>query len=66
MSHYVSMTVDPLLDAWRGAATWATESSNKKYYISRSDYSEMGSDFFREHVTTNLRVSPQAKDMDEM
>ncbi|KAL5467704.1 hypothetical protein EMCRGX_G031967 [Ephydatia muelleri] len=59
-------TVDPLLDAWRGAATWATESSNKKYYISRSDYSEMGSDFFREHVTTNLRVSPQAKDMDEM
>lgn len=59
-------TVDPLLDAWKGAAAWATEPSNRKYYISRSDYSEHGSDFFREHVTTNMHIIPQVKETDDL
>ena len=59
-------TADPLLDAWKGAAAWASEPSNSRYFISHSDYSEMGSDFFREHVAANMRVTPPVKEADDM
>ena len=60
------MIADPLLDAWRGAAVWASDPSNRRHYISRSDYSEIGSDFFKEHVAANMRVTPPVKATDDM
>lgn len=46
----VRRAADPLLDAWRGAAKWAGEQSNTKYFVSRAEFLEKGGEY--------LKVSP--------
>lgn len=44
---------DSLLDAWRGAATWARRSDWVKARVSREEYLEKGAEWFREHRLGN-------------
>jgi actin-related protein 5 len=50
----VRRAVDPLLDAWRGAAQWSKESSFKSALVTREEYQEKGSDYFKEHALGNM------------
>jgi len=38
---------DPLLDAWKGAAAWASEDGFAKQSVSREEYLEKGSDYLK-------------------
>jgi actin-related protein 5 len=44
---HVRTAQDPLLDAWRGAARWAAQSSNKQYFVTRGDFLEKGGDYLK-------------------
>jgi actin-related protein 5 len=46
----VRRAADPLLDAWRGAAKWASDKSNTQYFVSRAEFLEKGGEY--------LKVSP--------
>ena len=45
---------DPLLDAWRGAAKWASESESRSAFVSRDEWLEKGGDYIREHNLGNV------------
>jgi len=38
---------DPVLDAWRGAAKWATEARSKGAFITKAEYAEKGADYLK-------------------
>ncbi|KAL4737774.1 hypothetical protein BDV11DRAFT_171676 [Aspergillus similis] len=45
---------DPILDAWKGAAQWASGSALAKSSISREEYLEKGSEYLKEHDLGNV------------
>ncbi|KAJ9207627.1 putative chromatin remodeling complex subunit [Paecilomyces variotii] len=45
---------DPVLDAWRGAAQWASGPELAKSSISRQEYLEKGSEYIKEHDLGNM------------
>ncbi|KAL4995631.1 hypothetical protein BDV10DRAFT_127273 [Aspergillus recurvatus] len=45
---------DPILDAWKGAAQWASGSGLAKSSISREEYLEKGSEYLKEHDLGNV------------
>jgi actin-related protein 5 len=45
---------DPLLDAWRGAAGWASETGSSKSFVSRQDFLEKGGEYIK--VSTDKRT----------
>ena len=47
---------DPLLDAWKGAAQWATETDHRQHFVTRSEYQERGSEYMKEHDQGNLSI----------
>ncbi|ORY86793.1 putative chromatin remodeling complex subunit [Protomyces lactucae-debilis] len=47
---------DPLLDAWRGAAKWASGAKWKQSSVTRAEYMEMGSDYMKEHDLGNVSL----------
>ena len=50
----VSVASNPSLDAWRGAQTFARQNFDQdKYFITKSDYEELGPDILREHFCSN-------------
>ncbi|CAG8958466.1 hypothetical protein HYFRA_00009780 [Hymenoscyphus fraxineus] len=44
---------DPILDAWKGAAKWASGSKWKTAAVSREEYLEKGAEYFKEHDLGN-------------
>ncbi|KAI9719707.1 MAG: Nuclear actin-protein involved in chromatin remodeling [Chrysothrix sp. TS-e1954] len=38
---------DPILDAWKGAAKWASSDASKSAFVSRAEYMEKGSDYLK-------------------
>jgi actin-related protein 5 len=38
---------DPLLDAWKGAAKWASEDASKKYFVTKADFLEKGGEYIK-------------------
>ena len=49
---------DALLDAWRGGCSWANSVDSETAFVSRAEYEENGAEFFKEHVTSNLSITP--------
>ncbi|KAI5306841.1 Nuclear actin-protein involved in chromatin remodeling [Ascosphaera pollenicola] len=52
----VRYAADPILDAWRGAASWAKGLGRvglKKVSVSREEYNEMGSEYMKDHGLGN-------------
>ncbi|ODM19640.1 hypothetical protein SI65_04625 [Aspergillus cristatus] len=45
---------DAVLDAWRGAAQWASQGELGRVSISRQEYLEKGSDYLKEHELGNV------------
>ena len=45
---------DPVLDAWKGAASWANSGEISKAYISKEEYLEKGGDYIKEHNMGNI------------
>ncbi|PHZ16032.1 actin-like ATPase domain-containing protein [Rhizopus microsporus ATCC 52813] len=50
----VKRAKDPLLDAWRGAAMFGQDNTNKQYFVTRKEYEEYGSDYLKEHGLGNI------------
>ncbi|BCS30528.1 actin-related protein ARP5 [Aspergillus puulaauensis] len=50
----VRRATDPILDAWKGAAQWASGSALAKSSISREEYLEKGSEYLKEHDLGNV------------
>ncbi|KAL4890572.1 actin-like ATPase domain-containing protein [Aspergillus ambiguus] len=50
----VRRAADPVLDAWKGAAQWASGSELGKSSISRQEYLEKGSEYLKEHDLGNV------------
>ncbi|KAG0784336.1 hypothetical protein G6F57_012168 [Rhizopus arrhizus] len=46
---------NPLLDAWRGAAMFGQDGLNEKYFVTRKEYEEYGSDYLKEHHLGNIK-----------
>lgn len=44
---------DPLLDAWRGAAEWASGASSRQSFVSREEWLEKGGEYIKEHNLGN-------------
>ncbi|KAF2086742.1 actin-like ATPase domain-containing protein [Saccharata proteae CBS 121410] len=40
---------DPVLDAWRGAATWARKDSSTKAFMTKSEWEANGPEYFKDH-----------------
>lgn len=54
---HVRMANDPLLDAWKGAASWAKDKSRVgRAYVTRQEYEEKGSDYMKEHELGNASL----------
>lgn len=51
---------DPLLDAWRGASSWASPANEgagfKKAAVTRMEYEEYGVDYIKEHNLGNVKL----------
>ena len=43
----VRKAADPLLDAWKGAAQWSNEPDFRQALVTREEYSEKGSEYFK-------------------
>jgi len=52
----VRVAKDPVLDAWRGAAFLASRGGDTfvESCISRADYEEMGPEYLKEHMASNV------------
>lgn len=50
----IRAAIDPVLDAWRGAAQWSQSGEYKNTRVTRQQYLEYGSDYMREHDLGNL------------
>lgn len=44
---------DPCLDAWKGAAAWAGQTSSRQSFITREEYLEKGGEYLKEHGLGN-------------
>jgi actin-related protein 5 len=44
---------DCVLDAWRGAATWAGKKESRRNFITKAEYAEKGSEYIKEHDLGN-------------
>jgi actin-related protein 5 len=53
----VRRAADPVLDAWRGAASWASEAENKQHFVSRAEYQEKGSEYLKVRSGARLGAS---------
>jgi actin-related protein 5 len=42
-----------VLDAWRGAATWAGKKESRRNFITKAEYAEKGSEYIKEHDLGN-------------
>jgi actin-related protein 5 len=60
MPMHVRKAKNPTMDAWRGAAQWASRSSSKPAFVSREEYLEYGSEYFK--VRSTLVSFPQTID----
>ena len=47
---------DPLLDAWRGAAQWASRTSSRPSFVTREEYLEKGGEYLKEHNLGNAFI----------
>ncbi|GAB7364564.1 hypothetical protein MBLNU230_g5371t1 [Neophaeotheca triangularis] len=45
---------NPVLDAWRGAAGWASRGESRNAFVSRAEWSEKGCEYLREHNLGNV------------
>ncbi|KXT00025.1 hypothetical protein AC578_4844 [Pseudocercospora eumusae] len=45
---------DPILDAWKGAAKWASSAESRNSFVSREEWQEKGGDYIREHNLGNV------------
>ncbi|KAF7192283.1 Actin-like protein arp5 [Pseudocercospora fuligena] len=45
---------DPILDAWKGAAKWASSAESRSSFVSREEWQEKGGDYIREHNLGNV------------
>lgn len=45
---------DPLLDAWKGAARWASSKESRSSFVTREEFQEKGGDYIREHNLGNV------------
>ncbi|OJJ50711.1 hypothetical protein ASPZODRAFT_148150 [Penicilliopsis zonata CBS 506.65] len=50
----VRRAADPILDAWKGAAQWASTVDYAKSSVTREEYLEKGSDYIKEHDLGNI------------
>ncbi|KAL4932457.1 actin-related protein ARP5 [Aspergillus undulatus] len=50
----VRRAADPILDAWKGAAQWASGPGLAKSSVSREEYLEKGSEYLKEHDLGNV------------
>ena len=57
-SFSVHSAEDGLLDAWRGGCSWANSEDSVAAFVSRAEYDENGAEYFKEHVTSNLFITP--------
>jgi actin-related protein 5 len=48
---------NPELDAWKGAAAFANDINNKSFYVTKQEYEECGSEYFKDHRFSNMPVS---------
>lgn len=44
---------DPILDAWKGAAKWASSPTSRQAFVSREEYLEKGGEYIKEHNLGN-------------
>lgn len=44
---------DRVLDAWRGAATWAAKKESRANFITRAEFMEKGGEYIKEHALGN-------------
>lgn len=44
---------DPTLDAWKGAAAWAGQSTSRQSFITREEFLEKGGEYIKEHNLGN-------------
>ncbi|KAL8720408.1 MAG: hypothetical protein Q9225_002728 [Loekoesia sp. 1 TL-2023] len=44
---------DPILDAWRGAAQWASAPKSSQCFVTKEEYQEKGSEYMKEHNLGN-------------
>ncbi|KAJ5219574.1 Actin-like protein arp5 [Penicillium chermesinum] len=52
----VRHAADPVLDAWKGAAQWASGSDFRKSSVTRQEYLEKGSEYIKEHDLGNASL----------
>lgn len=45
---------DPILDAWKGAAQWASSKESRQAFVSKEEYLEKGGDYIKEHNLGNV------------
>ncbi|EAW13513.1 actin-related protein ARP5 [Aspergillus clavatus NRRL 1] len=50
----VRRAADPILDAWKGAAQWASGPDLRNSSVSREEYLEKGSEYIKEHDLGNV------------
>ncbi|KAJ5110505.1 Actin-like protein arp5 [Penicillium argentinense] len=50
----VRRAADPTLDAWKGAAQWASNADFARSSVSRQEYLEKGSEYMKEHDLGNV------------
>lgn len=46
---------DSRLDAWRGAAMFGQDESNKQSFVTRQEYEEYGTEYLKEHGLGNIK-----------
>lgn len=53
----ITISRDPILDAWLGASRWARNAENFPIgFLTRQEYLEMGGEYLKEHFASNLYV----------
>lgn len=45
---------NPVLDAWRGAAKWASGQGSRRDFVTKEEWSEKGGEYIREHNLGNI------------
>lgn len=45
---------DPILDAWKGAAKWASTAESRSAFVSKEEWQEKGGDYIHEHNLGNV------------
>lgn len=45
---------DPIMDAWRGAAKWASSANAKMTYVTAAEYADQGADYMKVFAVSNI------------